>query len=171
MICPSCGHANIPGADECADCMFDLTSLDKPEAQDRIEASVMRDPIRALNPKPPVTISIKALLGDALELMADREIGAVLVTDESNHVVGILTERDYLTKVIEFGNDFARLPLRPVMTPNPESVGANDTLAYALHKMDVGGYRHLPVVENGKPVGIISVRDVIRHITRLCKDA
>jgi CBS domain-containing protein len=65
--------------------------------------------------------------------------------------------------------DFAHLPLQPVMTLNPETVSPDDTLAFALHKMDVGGYRHLPVVEGGRPVGIISVRDVIRHITRLCK--
>ena len=66
--------------------------------------------------------------------------------------------------------EYSRRPLLTIMTPNPESVGADDSLAYALHKMDVGGYRHLPVIENGKPVGIISVRDVIRHITRLCRD-
>jgi CBS domain-containing protein len=56
------------------------------------------------------------------------------------------------------------------MTRNPETVEPNDTLAVALHKMDVGGYRHLPIVEGERPVGIISVRDVSRHITRLCKD-
>ena len=47
-------------------------------------------------------------------------------------------------------------------------IGA-DTLAFALHKMDVGGYRHLPVLKDGKPTGVISVRDMLRHITRLCK--
>jgi CBS domain-containing protein len=44
-----------------------------------------------------------------------------------------------------------------------------DTLAFALHKMDIGGYRHTPVVENSVPVGMISVRDMLHHITRLCK--
>ncbi len=171
MICPSCGHQNLPGSDECARCMFDLMSLDGPEAQDRVEASVMLDTVRSLRPKEPVTISSTALLGDALQLMVDREIGGLLVIDESKRLVGILTERDYLTKVVGLIADYARQPLQPVMTPDPETVGPNDTLAVALHKMDIGGYRHLPVVENGKPIGIISVRDVIRHITRLCKDA
>ena len=45
-----------------------------------------------------------------------------------------------------------------------------DTLAFALHKMDVGGYRHLPILREGRPVGVLSVRDMLRHITRLCKD-
>jgi CBS domain-containing protein len=55
------------------------------------------------------------------------------------------------------------------MTADPETVGPEDRLAVALQKMDVGGYRHLPVVEeDGVPVGLVSVRDVIRHITKLC---
>lgn len=171
MICPSCGHPNLPGSDECAACMFNLMSLDGPEAQDRVEASVMMDPVRSLQSKQPVTITSTALLGDALQLMVDREIGGLLVVDGSERLVGILTERDYLTKVVGIIADYARQPLLPVMTQHPETVGPNDLLATALHKMDIGGYRHLPVVEEGKPVGIISVRDVIRHITRLCKDA
>jgi CBS domain-containing protein len=170
MICPSCGHSNIPGADECAACMTDFASLDGPAAQDRVEASVMSDPIRALKPKKPVTIAHTALLGDALQRMVDEEIGALLVVNDQEQMVGILTERDYLTKVVGIMREYSHRPLLTIMTPNPESVGADDSLAYALHKMDIGGYRHLPVIENGKPVGIISVRDVIRHITRLCRD-
>ena len=56
------------------------------------------------------------------------------------------------------------------MTPNPETVRPTDTLAFVLHKMDGGGYRHLPVLKDGQPLGMISVRDMLRHITRLCKD-
>ena len=171
MICPSCGHQNLPGSDECARCMFDLMSLDGPEAHDRVEASVMLDSVEALRPKEPVTISATALLGDALQMMVDKEIGALLVTDESKRLVGILTERDYLTKVVGLIADYPRQPLQPIMTLNPETVSPSDSIAFAMQKMDVGGYRHLPVVEDGRPVGIISVRDVIRHITRLCKDA
>jgi len=54
------------------------------------------------------------------------------------------------------------------MTANPETVSTSDTLAFAIHKMDVGGYRHLPVIHHGAPVGVVSVRDMLRHITRLC---
>jgi CBS domain-containing protein len=55
------------------------------------------------------------------------------------------------------------------MTPRPETVAPTDTLNVVLHKMDGGGYRHLPVVHNGKPVCVLSVRDMLRHITRVCK--
>jgi CBS domain-containing protein len=52
------------------------------------------------------------------------------------------------------------------MTRDPETVTPADTLAFALGKMDAGGYRHLPVVAGGRPVGVVSVRDVLRHVTR-----
>ena len=56
------------------------------------------------------------------------------------------------------------------MTRNPECVDAGDSLAFALHKMDVGGYRHVPVLNEGRPAAVLSVRDMLRHITRMCKD-
>jgi len=170
MICPSCGYQNLPGTDECSKCMFDLTSLDRPEGHDRVESSVMVDTVGSLNPKAPVTIASGALLGDALQLMVDQEIGALLVVDGNGRLVGILTERDYLMKVVGLIADYPHKPLLPIMTPSPETVKADDKIAFALQKMDIGGYRHLPVVSEGRPVGIISVRDVIKHITRLCKD-
>jgi CBS domain-containing protein len=170
MICPRCGHCNLPGSDECVKCLFDLAPLDLPMGQDRVENSVMTDPVRVLQPKKPMTVPVSASLGLALQRMVDAEIGALLVIDERNKLVGILTERDYLTKIVGIIPDYAHMPLQPFMTSEPETLGPDDTLAVALHKMDVGGYRHLPVVENGVPTGIISVRDVIRHITQLCKE-
>ncbi len=131
----------------------------------------MTDTVRSLKPKQPVTISISSNLGYALQILIDKEIGAVLVTNEDGLLVGILTERDYLNKVVGIHNDYCRLPLAPVMTANPETVELNDSLAYALQKMDGGQYRHLPVVDGGRPVGIISVRDVIRYVTRIVREA
>ena len=66
--------------------------------------------------------------------------------------------------------DYATKPVRDYMTPNPETVKLTDPLGFALHKMDVGGYRHLPVIKDGHLLGMISVRGMLRHITQLCKD-
>ncbi|WP_020472742.1 CBS domain-containing protein [Zavarzinella formosa] len=169
MICPSCGHVNVPGADECSQCLFPLASVDaNPTGQDAVEESVLHDLVRKLKPKPMVTIPEDGTLGLALDRMVEHGVGALLVVDKNDKLAGILTERDYLKKVIGLIDDYARLPLRDHMTRDPETVTPDDPLGLAVQKMDVGGYRHLPVVEDGKPVGIISVRDVIRHLTRLC---
>lgn len=169
MICPHCGHDNLPGSEECSFCSMDLTQLDRPTAHTQIERSLMEDPVSLLNPKKPITVRPTATVSETIEFMLDQDIGALLVTDDSGKLLGIFSERDLLTKVAGVHEPYADLPVRQFMTPSPETVTATDTLAFALHKMDVGGYRHLPVLKDGRPVGVISVRDLLRHITRLCK--
>jgi CBS domain-containing protein len=169
MICPHCGHDNLPGSEECSSCLMDLTQLDRPTAHTQIERSLMEDPVSLLNPKRPITVRPTATVSETIELMLDRDIGALLVTDDNGKLLGIFSERDLLTKVAGIHDGYADLPVRQFMTLSPETVTATDTLAFALHKMDVGGYRHLPVLKEGLPVGVISVRDLLRHITRLCR--
>jgi CBS domain-containing protein len=73
-----------------------------------------------------------------------------------------------LTKVAGRVGPSEPRPVSEFMTRNPETVGPADTLAFALGKMDGGGYRHLPVLQDGKPVGVISVRNVLTYFTRMC---
>jgi CBS domain-containing protein len=171
MICPTCGWDNLPGSEECQNCQQDLTPLDRPVAHDRVERSLMEDMVGVLNPRPPVTVPPTATVGEALQIMLDRNLGTVLVVDAVGELRGIFSERDLLTKVAGVYEDFGGLPVNRFMTPRPETVTATDTLNFALHKMDIGGYRHLPVLTEGKPSGVISVRDMLRHITRLCQEA
>ena len=171
MICPLCGHKGNPrGTDWCLWCQFDLMALDRPAPSDRVEKSLMADSVAVLGPKPPVTVSVSATLGDAIRTMIASRVGAVLVIDPAGQLVGVLTERDFLTKVAG-SPGFHDLPLADFMTPQPETVTATDPLAFALGKMAGGGYRHLPVVEAGHPVGVVSVRDVLAHIVRLCQES
>jgi CBS domain-containing protein len=170
MICPNCGNDNLPGSEECSRCQQDLTQLDQPIAQSSVERSLMEDPVRALNPHTPLTISPKTAAKDAVRIMLDKDVGALLVVDDAGTLVGIFSERDLLKRV---ASDYDRLKDSPVsdfMTPKPETVTVEDTLAFAVHKMDVGGYRHLPVLAEGRPTGVVSARDMLRHITRLCKE-
>ncbi|QJW94458.1 CBS domain-containing protein [Frigoriglobus tundricola] len=170
MYCPACSHdKNPPGADACTNCGLALTHLDAPAPNGPVEASLVTDPVSALDPRPPLTVPLDATLGDAIRQMTTGRIGAVLVTGPGGDLVGILTERDFLTKVAG-APGFEALPVSRFMTPDPETVAPTDVLAFALGKMDAGGYRHLPVVAAGKPVGVISVRDVLRHLTTVCQD-
>jgi CBS domain-containing protein len=170
MICPNCGHDNLPGSEECGSCLQDLTQLDRPTAQSRCERSLMEDPVSILNPHTPITIRPTATIREALRIMTERDIGAILVVDANGKLEGIFSERDLLTKVAGIHESYADLPVLQFMTPNPETVTAKDSLAFALHKMDGGGYRHMPVLSEGLPAGVISVRDMVRHITKMSKD-
>jgi CBS domain-containing protein len=169
MICPNCGHDNLPGSEQCEDCQQDLTQLDLPRAQDRVERSLMEDPISTtLQPRQPVTLPPTATVADAIQTMLAVNIGAILVVDGQGRVLGMFSERDLLKKVAGLVPDYASRPISEFMTPGPETVRPSDTLAFVLHKMDVGGYRHLPVLHEGKPIAMISVRDMLRHVTNLC---
>jgi CBS domain-containing protein len=148
--------------------MLSLAHLDEPALHDRVERSLLTDPVTVLHPREPVTVSVNADLGQAMRLMVERKVGAVLVTDEAGDLVGILTERDFLTKVA--GQPAIDcLPVRDFMTTKPHTVLPTHTLAFAIGLMDAGGYRHIPIVEAGKPRGVISVRDVLRHVTQTCQ--
>jgi CBS domain-containing protein len=180
MTCPACYHNNLPGDEQCRVCGQSLIFLDEFTGCNRVERSLLHDTVGELRPHLPVTIRPDALIGEAVNALLANDIGALLVVDDIGKLVGIFSERDLLTKVAceptcrragsPPGADKtnAHLRVRDLMTARPETVVGEDKLAFVLHKMDVGGYRHLPVVRDGKPVGVISVRDMLRHITRLC---
>jgi CBS domain-containing protein len=170
MICPACSHDNFPGREYCSNCLHDLTQLDRPISRDRVERSLMEDSVSVLQPRKAVTVPPGATVGEAIRTMLDRDIGALLVVADDGRLVGIFSERDLLTRVAGSVGEYAARPVSEFMTPDPETVRPTDTLAFALHKMDGGGYRHLPVLKDGQPLGMVSVRDMLRHITRLCKE-
>jgi len=97
--------------------------------------------------------------------MQSEHRGCVIVTDDgtpSSKLSGIFTERDVLFRIVDQGRNPATLPLADVMTPDPEVLPVRSTVAYALNKMSLGGFRHLPVVdEEHRPVFVVSVRDVV----------
>jgi CBS domain-containing protein len=168
MICPACYHDNLPGDEACRECGQSLTFLDMPVGGNRVERSLLEDQVKVLKPRAPVTVCASTTVRQAISTMLAHDIGALLVVDEAGKLTGIFSERDLLTKVVGTSPAACSQTVGEVMTARPETVTGEDKLAFALHKMDVRGYRHLPVVEGDKPVGVISVRDMLRHITRLC---
>ena len=171
MICPSCGTMNLPGQEACSNCGHDLTRYDQPFPRDRVERSLMEDTVSLLPVHRPTTVAPDTPLCEAIGRMLEDNIGAVLVVDAAGRLIGILSERDLLHKVAGVHEAYSDLPVSRFMTARPECVAPTDPLNFALHKMDAGGYRHVPVVENGRPVSVVSVRDMIRHITRLCRES
>ena len=96
----------------------------------------------------------------AAKLMANKNVGAVMVI-EDERLVGIFTERDAVFRVIAQERDPRTTRLDEVMTPAPMTVGPDRSFGYALQLMHEHGFRHVPVVEDGKPVGIVSSRDAL----------
>ena len=91
--------------------------------------------------------------------MRDRRVGAVLVTEGDRRLVGIFTGRDAVCRVLAKGKNAAKTTLAEVMTPEPDTMPPGRTAIDALRLLRDGGYRHLPVVENDKVVGIVSSGD------------
>jgi len=107
-----------------------------------------------------LTLPPETTVSAAAELMMQRSIGAVMVV-EGGHLVGIFTERDALFRVIARGLDATATPLSAVMTANPLTLGPKASYGYALVIMQENGFRHMPIVENGKPIGMISARSAM----------
>jgi CBS domain-containing protein len=107
-----------------------------------------------------VTAAADTTVGDAARLMRENHIGAVLVV-ANGKLAGIFTERDALFRVVAEGLDVKTTLLAEVMTRNPQTVRPDQPFSAALQMMYGGKFRHVPVVENGLPVGIISARDAL----------
>jgi CBS domain-containing protein len=114
-----------------------------------------------------LTVSPTTPIGEVIRDMNDRSIGCALIVDDGK-LVGIFTERDVLRKVVAAQNDIRSFPVCEVMTARPDVLPAEATVAFALNRMSVEGYRHIPLVdEDGKPVGVVGMRDIINWIVEL----
>jgi CBS domain-containing protein len=97
---------------------------------------------------------------EAARLMKQSRVGAIMVV-EMRRLVGIFTERDALLRVLAEDLDPHTTTLRDVMTADPQTIEPDRPFAHALHMMFEGGFRHVPVVERGKPLGMVSARDAL----------
>lgn len=128
-----------------------------------LDASTFKEPIRNLRVKKPLTLSPEDSVAKAIELMQEKKIGCVLVT-KNDRMIGIFTERDVLLKVAG-KKGMEQKKLGEIMTPKVEGFEPDDSVAFVLNAMHVGGYRHVPILdENGKPLAVISVKDIVGFI-------
>lgn len=131
-----------------------------------IRGAILTTPISNLPLRPPICVDVEGTVTDAVQAMNEHHTGCVLIEREGR-LAGIFTERDVLTRVVCRKDDCA-LPVATVMTPNPEALEPNASIAYALNKMSVGGYRHIPVVDrSGKVQGVVSIRDLVDFLVEL----
>src|SRR5262245_19403496 len=167
MECPACGHEFLPGQDFCDACQHDLTQVSIPQPREgRLHDLILEDPLSQLNAPPPLTLPLTGTVADAVAVMKRRRYGSVLVVAESGKLAGILTERDVVRKVSGRGAALDGICLEEVMTANPQTLHEDDTIAQALNCMAVGGYRHVPIVRDERPVGFVSIRGILQYIAK-----
>jgi CBS domain-containing protein len=161
--CPDCGHDNLEGMDSCEHCGQDLRSIDVPAPREGLQRTIMETPLGELDPPAALTAPPTEPVARVIRLMQENRQGSVLVVDHGR-LVGIFTERDVLNRVAGEPLNLETLPVSEVMTRDPKVLRDDDTLAFALHRMAVGSFRHIPIVRQGKPLRFISVRGVLRFL-------
>jgi CBS domain-containing protein len=159
--CPSCGFENLPGDDNCANCGADLWAIDTPREAASFQGRLLGEHLGAIAVEEPPTIEPGASMARAVERMRELGVDHLLVTSDGR-LAGIVTERDVVLKLAD--KRLAAFDVRDVMTRDPVVLRPDDTLAIAIHKMAVGGFRHIPVIDGARPVAVLAAKDVFHHI-------
>lgn len=161
MICPVCHFGNFPGDDICANCGADLTNADVPQPATSFRGRLLGMHLDELGAPAPQLIEAGAGVDDAIARMQAEGIDCLLVTEHGT-LIGIFTDRDAILKVA--GQGATDRTVGELMTHDPVILRSGDPVAVAIHKMAVGGFRHVPIVDRGVPTGVVSARDVFRHL-------
>ena len=109
-----------------------------------------------------LTIEPTATLATAVQMLAQRRIGALVVTGADHRIVGIISERDVVRLLDEKGTAALAAPVAEVMTRKVVTCDRNETIAEIMERITTGRFRHVPVIEHGRLVGIVSIGDVVK---------
>ncbi len=164
MICPECRYDNIEGVDYCANCGHDLAGLNRPGAPGADRGlEFIHQSLSEVPAKGPVKVSASDPVGLAVRMMQHTDTNCVLVMD-GTRLAGIITPWDILHKVAGPSEDLNAVSCRQVMTADPVFLRDRDDIAVAINKMSVGGFRHIPLLQESQPVAVVSINDLFRHI-------
>lgn len=161
MRCPVCGFDNLLGSDICDNCGSDLAGHDVPQPATTFRGHLLGQHLDALSIGAPETLDIDGSVDEAIRRMHDKGVDCILVT-AAGRLVGIFTDRDAVVKVA--GQDVGSRSIAELMTRDPVVLRHDETIAVAINKMAVGGFRHIPIVDQGRPTGVVTARDVFRHL-------
>jgi len=171
MICPTCGFENIAGEDECGECGLALTIVDVEQTVNLTAPHIAQTPLREVEAAPTIMVGPTTTLGEVVTRLIGGNVSCVLVGTHAR-LLGIFSERDLLMRVGHRFNELKSSPVSEFMTSDPEFLEPDATIAWALNKMDVGGFRHIPIVEEGGPIRVVSVKDILEHLAdEYCKAA
>ena len=137
---------------------------------ERLHGAVLETPVSDLMVRDPCIVHADTTVAEAVHAMNDRHIGCVLV-QEDGKLAGIFTERDLLRRVV-FREGNQSWKVSTVMTPDPETLPPSASVAFALNKMSVDGYRHIPILAaDGRVAGLVSVKDIVHFVVDFFPEA
>jgi len=170
MNCPSCGHENIDGIDRCENCLAPFRQLDIPsaDAAEGLARSVMEDNLNQLGREDPICVAPATAVLEVTRLMKNSNSGCALVV-EGGKLVGIFTEHDVLLGMTEHPanlSDAGHIPVKELMSANPETLDETNSVAEALNKMSLGRYRHIPFKKADGSYAVASIQSVLKYIAQ-----
>jgi CBS domain-containing protein len=161
--CPSCGTTNLEGIDECAYCGADLSGIEPAMDREHAEPSAMHLPLTALQLSTVQAIAPETTVGEAVQTLVRQQMDFVQIV-ENHKLIGVLSVRDIMTRI---GCDYAAKlgrPVREFMTMRVETLPPDAPITFGMNKMDVGGYRHIPILQEGRVLGVASAEDMVRYL-------
>jgi CBS domain-containing protein len=161
MDCPVCGFDNLAGAEVCDNCGAELAGHETAQPALSFQGRLLGEHLDELGAPPPLIVGPDMPVDAAIALMQQAESDFVLVTVD-DRLVGIFTDRDAVVKAA--GKHLDAFHVRDFMTPDPVVLRHDDPIALAINRMAVGGFRHIPIIRDGRPTGVVTARDVFDHL-------
>lgn len=162
---------DVPARQEVDDTVIEESSghpisLDEAHPPNEVEKSLEQDLVSVLARRKHVIATPDTPVGEVLSQLVNQSVGCAVIVENGETVVGIFSERDALLKINTDYDDLKDRPVGEFMTKEPETLKADSKIAFAVQRMDLGGYRHVPLVdEEGHLQGVISVRDILNYLT------
>ena len=167
--CPSCGTKNLEGADECMFCGADLRAVALGSDRAEESPSAMHLPLTSMDLTIVHAIAPDSPVSEAVQALVQQNIDMVEIV-EDDQLIGVLSVRDIMTRVgVDYASKLSR-PVREFMTTRIETLPPDAPITFGINKMDVGGYRHVPVVQDGRVVGVASALDMMRYLLKTSRE-
>lgn len=167
--CPSCQHEYIAGDDRCPACFQSLMQMDLPSVKksDRIQKLLMNTPVaELLSDTIPVVAKPSDSIHEIIRILRAQKKFCILIYLEGK-IQGIISLRDILLKAAGADKDLNKIKAADIMTAKPEVVRPENSIAVLVNKMSIGGFRHIPVLDQaGHPLGILSIQNVLNRLTQ-----
>jgi CBS domain-containing protein len=167
--CSHCAFDNPPVADHCGQCLHSLMQKHVPSARKKDDAfkdALLKEPISELLTGLDLLVcSPNDSLEKIVKIFQKDKKGCILVY-KNKKMVGILSNRDLLLRTTGTKIDLSKIKVAEIMTRDPSFLHPEDPIAFAINKMAMGGYRHIPILRpDGTPVSILLIRDVLRYLS------